>query len=70
MPAGFLRGFCVLGNGAEVVYKCSALYAPGDEIGVVWNDPELGIKWPLAGTPTLSARDAAGTRLRDAEAFP
>jgi dTDP-4-dehydrorhamnose 3,5-epimerase len=58
VPAGFLHGFCVLGGSAEVVYKCSALYAPGDEIGVVWNDPELAIAWPLAD-PVVSAKDAA-----------
>lgn len=62
VPAGFLHGFCVLGHGAEVVYKCSALYAPGDEIGVVWNDPGLGIAWPIAD-PIVSAKDAALPRL-------
>lgn len=62
VPAGFLHGFCVLGDGAEVVYKCSALYAPGDEFGVVWNDPDLGIAWPLA-EPVVSLKDAALPRL-------
>ncbi|MCW5891582.1 MAG: dTDP-4-dehydrorhamnose 3,5-epimerase [bacterium] len=62
VPAGFLHGFCVLGASAEVVYKCSAVYAPGDEFGVVWNDPDLAIAWPIA-EPTVSAKDAALPRL-------
>jgi dTDP-4-dehydrorhamnose 3,5-epimerase len=64
VPAGFLHGFCVLGGGAEVVYKCSALYAPGDEIGVVWNDPDLAIAWPVSD-PVVSAKDAALPRLAE-----
>lgn len=65
VPAGFLHGFCVLGDAAEVVYKCSALYAPGDEVGVVWNDPDLAIAWPIT-EPVVSAKDAALPRLADA----
>lgn len=64
VPAGFLHGFCVLGDGAEVVYKCSALYTPGDEVGVVWNDADLAIAWPIA-EPLVSAKDAALPRLAD-----
>jgi dTDP-4-dehydrorhamnose 3,5-epimerase len=47
VPAGFLHGFCTLENNTVVLYKMSSLYAPGSEIGVVWNDPDLGIAWPV-----------------------
>ncbi len=70
IPPGFAHGFLVLSESADFLYKTTDYYAPEHERVLAWNDPELGIKWPLAGTPTLSARDAAGTRLRDAEAFP
>lgn len=58
VPGGFLHGFCVLSETAEVEYKCSTLYAPADEIGVVWNDPTLAIAWPVT-EPIVSPRDAA-----------
>ena len=64
IPPGFLHGFCVLSAEAEVEYKCSAPYAPGDELGVVWNDPDLCIAWPVTA-PLLSAKDAALPRLAD-----
>ncbi|MEL7368942.1 MAG: dTDP-4-dehydrorhamnose 3,5-epimerase [Myxococcota bacterium] len=67
VPAGFAHGFCVLSETAEVAYKCSRLYAPNDEGGIAWNDPELGIEWPLDGAPTLSGKDAALPRLADAK---
>ncbi len=57
MPPGFAHGFYVLSDVAEVFYKCTALYDPADEIGIRWNDPVLGIDWPLA-SPVLSAKDA------------
>jgi dTDP-4-dehydrorhamnose 3,5-epimerase len=69
IPPGFAHGFLVLSESADFLYKTTDYYAPEHERVLAWNDPELGIKWPLAGTPTLSARDAAGTRLRDAEVF-
>jgi dTDP-4-dehydrorhamnose 3,5-epimerase len=53
-----------------VLYKATDYYAPEHERSIVWNDPDLGIGWPLAGPPVLSAKDAAGVRLRDAEAYP
>ncbi len=60
IPAGFGHGFCVLTEVAEVQYKCSDYYDPADERGVRWDDPRLGIAWPLGGkAPLLSARDAA-----------
>lgn len=56
VPAGFAHGFCVLGEAAQVEYACTALYDRADEIGVRWNDPAIGITWPIS-TPILSAKD-------------
>lgn len=56
VPPGFAHGFCVLSEIAQVEYKCTALYEPPDEIGIAWNDPALGIPWPIA-EPLLSNRD-------------
>jgi dTDP-4-dehydrorhamnose 3,5-epimerase len=64
VPAGFLHGFCVLSERAEVEYKCTDLYDPGGELGVAWNDPDIGIEWPIA-EPVLSPKDAAAPRLAD-----
>jgi dTDP-4-dehydrorhamnose 3,5-epimerase len=59
VPAGFAHGFCVLGEEtADVYYKVDGLYNPSTEGGIAWNDPEIGIPWPL-DHPTLSARDQA-----------
>jgi dTDP-4-dehydrorhamnose 3,5-epimerase len=69
VPTGFAHGFCVLSEHAEVLYKTTDFYAPEHERSILWNDPELAIPWPLAGTPALSVKDAAGIRLRDAEVF-
>lgn len=57
VPKGFAHGFCVLSDEAEIVYKCSDLYAPGGEGGVLWNDPAVGIEWPITD-PVLSDKDA------------
>jgi dTDP-4-dehydrorhamnose 3,5-epimerase len=63
-PEGFAHGFLVLSEVAEFQYKCSDLYAPAEERGVAWNDPDLGIDWPLNGLePILSPRDSAHPRL-------
>lgn len=70
IPPGFGHGFLVLSEAADFLYKTTDYYAPDHERVIAWNDPELAIKWPLAGTPTLSGRDAAGARFRDAEVFP
>ena len=56
VPPGFLHGFCVLSESAQVEYKCTDFYAPEDEISVLWNYPALGIQWPI-DEPLLSARD-------------
>jgi dTDP-4-dehydrorhamnose 3,5-epimerase len=70
VPVGFAHGFCVLSDFAEVLYKTTDFYAPEHERSIAWNDPEIGIEWPLSGAPLLSPKDAAGLRLRDAELFP
>ena len=62
IPPGFLHGFCVMSEWAEIEYKCTAPYERDDEIGVVWNDPDIGIAWPIAA-PALSPKDAALPRL-------
>jgi dTDP-4-dehydrorhamnose 3,5-epimerase len=70
VPRGFLHGFCTLEPDTEVVYKLSALYAPEAEYGVLWNDPDLGIEWPVSPTEAvLSAKDAGAPRLRDVPRF-
>jgi dTDP-4-dehydrorhamnose 3,5-epimerase len=62
VPIGFAHGFCVLSDVAEVEYKCSDLYQAGDELGLAWNDPEVGVEWPVAD-PLLSAKDRDGKTL-------
>jgi dTDP-4-dehydrorhamnose 3,5-epimerase len=69
IPPGFVHGFCVTSDWAEVEYKCTALYDPSDEIGVVWNDPEVAIQWPIA-TPVLSPKDRALPRLTELRTRP
>jgi len=61
IPAGMAHGFLSLEDGAEFVYKCSAEYNPGDEVGIVWSDQQLCVGWPLqgVGTPIVSLRDAS-----------
>jgi dTDP-4-dehydrorhamnose 3,5-epimerase len=56
VPPGFAHGFCVLSDVAQVEYKCTDIYDPASEIGVAWNDPALGIRWPVTD-PVLSERD-------------
>jgi len=62
IPQGFAHGFCVLSETVLFMYKCSDYYAPEDEGGICWNDPQLGIHWPVE-TPILSDRDQAYTSL-------
>ncbi len=69
VPAGFAHGFLVLSEWADVLYKTTDYYAPQHERCLMWNDPEVGIAWPLAGEPVLAAKDRAGRRLREAETF-
>ena len=69
IPPGFAHGFLVMSEFAEVAYKASDLYAPEHERSLLWNDPAIGIEWPLEGDPTLSAKDAAGVPLAEAETY-
>jgi dTDP-4-dehydrorhamnose 3,5-epimerase len=64
VPEGFAHGFCVLSERALFAYKCTAPYDRAAEQGLAWNDPDIGIAWPVAA-PILSAKDAAARRLRD-----
>lgn len=65
VPPGFVHGFCVTSEQAIIAYKCTTLYDRDDEVGVVWNDPDLGIVWPIA-EPTVSEKDVSLPRLCDA----
>ncbi len=64
IPVGFAHGFCVLSETAEFLYKCSDYYAPSGERGILWNDPDIGIDWPL-DNPILSEKDQKLPLLRD-----
>lgn len=63
-PAGFARGFCVLSEVAEIQYKCTGLYNSRAESGILWNDPMIGIEWPVKD-PVLSAKDAQARTLAE-----
>lgn len=69
VPAGFAHGFCVLSESADFHYKCTDVYTPASERCIAWNDPKLGIPWPVT-SPLLSPRDAAAPRLEDAPVLP
>ncbi len=64
MAPGFAHGFCVLSDGADLHYKVSRIYDSADEGGLLWNDPDIEIRWPI-DAPNLSPRDAAYPRLKD-----
>jgi dTDP-4-dehydrorhamnose 3,5-epimerase len=64
IPPGFAHGFAVLSETALFFYKCTAFYAPKHEVTLAWNDPDIGIQWPLAD-PVLSEKDQRGWRLQD-----
>jgi dTDP-4-dehydrorhamnose 3,5-epimerase len=64
IPPGYAHGFVVLSDIADFEYKCTDYYHREDEIGVLWNDPDIGIDWPL-DDPVLSAKDAALPKLRE-----
>lgn len=70
IPEGFGHGFLVLSESADFLYKTTDYYAPQHERTVAWNDPGLGIRWPLQGEPRLSAKDRQGLPLAGAEVFP
>jgi dTDP-4-dehydrorhamnose 3,5-epimerase len=69
VPPGFAHGFVVLSESAQFLYKTTDYWFPEHERSIVWNDPEIGIEWPIGFEPLLAAKDAAGKRLAEAEAF-
>jgi dTDP-4-dehydrorhamnose 3,5-epimerase len=70
VPVGFAHGFVVVSQTAEVLYKATDYYAPGQERCILWNDPDLAINWELTAPPVLSAKDQAGQPFKAAELFP
>lgn len=69
IPPGFAHGFVVLSESADFLYKATDYYAPVHERSIKWNDPAIGIEWPLEGEPQLSAKDAAAMPLAEAEVY-
>jgi dTDP-4-dehydrorhamnose 3,5-epimerase len=67
IPPGFAHGFCAVEDESDLVYKCTTLYDPKSDRAILWNDPEIGIEWPIA-TPLLSPKDAMAPLARDAMA--
>jgi dTDP-4-dehydrorhamnose 3,5-epimerase len=65
VPAGFAHGYLVTGADALFTYKCTDLYHPETEVSLSWNDPDIGVAWPLDGEPLLSDKDRNGALLRD-----
>lgn len=70
IPPGFAHGFMVTADTAEFLYKTTDYWAPQFERSLLWNDPALGIDWPLDGEPLVAAKDAAGLPLAQSEIFP
>lgn len=72
VPPGFAHGFLTLSDVADFQYKCTAFYAPEDERAILWNDPDIGIVWPLeeGEVPLLSGKDAKAAAFKDAEVYP
>lgn len=68
IPEGFAHGFCVLGEDAEVVYKCSREFSSAHNAGIAWNDPDIAVEWPIEN-PILSAQDIQLPLLKDATVF-
>ena len=67
VPPGYAHGFCVLSETADFQYKCTDYYDPSDESGVIWNDPDVAIEWPIPD-PSLSSKDAILPTLADVNA--
>jgi dTDP-4-dehydrorhamnose 3,5-epimerase len=71
VPEGFAHGFLTLEDDTDFLYKCTAPYAPQSEFTLAWNDPAVGIEWPVTGLdPIISEKDAAGLALADVPVFP
>ncbi|MCM8525859.1 MAG: dTDP-4-dehydrorhamnose 3,5-epimerase, partial [Lentisphaeraceae bacterium] len=64
IPPGYAHGFCVVSEIADISYKCTDVYDPSDEGGIAWDDPDVGIQWPL-NNPLLSAKDLEHPQLKD-----
>jgi dTDP-4-dehydrorhamnose 3,5-epimerase len=64
VPKGFSHGFCVLSDEVDFIYKCSDFYTPGDEYGICWNDPDIGINWPMENV-ILAGKDCQAPLLKD-----
>jgi dTDP-4-dehydrorhamnose 3,5-epimerase len=69
IPPGFAHGFVVLSPSAELLYKTTDYWAPEYERTIAWNDPSIGIEWPIDRAPVLSAKDELGRTLRESEVF-
>jgi dTDP-4-dehydrorhamnose 3,5-epimerase len=69
IPEGFAHGFAVLSQSAETLYKTTDYWAPEHERCIVWNDPDIGIDWPIDASPMLSAKDQKGELFANAEVF-
>lgn len=70
IPPGFGHGFLALSESVDMLYKATDYYAPEHERCIIWNDPEIGIDWPLEGVPLVSDKDGRGLRLAVAETYP
>ena len=70
VPAGFAHGFCVTSEHAEFLYLTTDFWSPEHERCILWNDPDLGIGWPLTSEPLISPKDRQGSLFREAEVFP
>ena len=69
VPPGFAHGFCAVSDEADLIYKCTALYDAANDRSILWNDPDIGIQWPI-DAPLLSGKDANAPRLKDAPVLP
>ena len=69
VPPGFAHGFCTLSEQADFLYKCTDLYAPGDEYGIAWDDPDLAIEWPQLDY-LLSDKDIGNPKLSESDNLP
>lgn len=69
VPPGFAHGFVATSDVAEVLYKTTDYWHPEHERSLLWNDPTVAVQWPVSGTPTLAAKDAAGKLFNDADMF-
>jgi dTDP-4-dehydrorhamnose 3,5-epimerase len=70
IPVGFAHGFVALSDGAEMLYKTTDYWASAHERTILWNDPELGIVWPVSGPPVMSVKDQCGLAFCNAQTYP